>query len=117
MGFTLVATGERPGFRVWNVIHPSFLTIGLVAHEKPTSDRFDECAIGLDHLALRVSDRAALEAWRKHFDDLGIAHSGVKEENGGPLITLRDPDNIQFELWAFDPASVERSPVERSPAT
>jgi hypothetical protein len=27
----------------------------------------------------------------------------VQEENGGPLIVFRDPDNIQIELWAFDP--------------
>jgi glyoxylase I family protein len=53
-------------------------------------------------LALRVPDRDALNAWAKHLDDLGIAHSGVQEENGGPLIVFRDPDNIQLEVWAFD---------------
>jgi glyoxylase I family protein len=117
MGFTLVATGERPGFKVWNVFHPSFLAIGLVAHEGAASGQFDEHTIGLDHLALRVPDRPALEAWARHLDDLGIEHSGVKEENGGPLLTLRDPDNIQLELWAYDPDLVELSPVERSPST
>jgi hypothetical protein len=30
------------------------------------------------------------------------SRSGVQEERGGPLIVLRDPDNIQLELWAFD---------------
>ena len=88
MGFQLVAQEERSGFTVWNVFHPSFLAIGL--------------------------DRAALDAWAKHFDDLGVEHSGVREENGGPLITFRDPDNIQLELWAFDPDLVKLSPVERS---
>lgn len=42
----------------------------------------------------------------KHLDQLGIPHSAVKEEKGGPLMTLRDPDNIQVELWAFDPELV-----------
>jgi glyoxylase I family protein len=73
-----------------------------MTHSNPVSDRFDERAVGLDHLALRVPDRAALEAWAKHLDELGIAHSGVQEEVGGPLIVFRDPDNIQLELWAFD---------------
>ena len=107
MGFELVAQSERPDFKLWNVIHPSGLAIGLMSHTNPVTDRFDERAVGLDHIALRVPDRTALEAWAKHLDDFGIAHSGVQEENGGPLIVFRDPDNIQLELWAFDPKSVE----------
>jgi hypothetical protein len=42
----------------------------------------------------------------ERLDGLGIPHSGIKDENGGPLLTLRDPDNIQIELHAFDPALV-----------
>lgn len=103
MGFKLVVTEQRPGFKVCNVVHPSYFAVGLVEHSDRGTDRFDERAVGLDHLALRVPDRAALEAWATHLDDLGIAHSGVQEENGGPLIVFRDPDNIQLELWAFDP--------------
>jgi catechol 2,3-dioxygenase-like lactoylglutathione lyase family enzyme len=103
LGFQLVHRSERRGFTVANVFHPSFLAIGFVGHDVPASVRFDERVVGLDHLALRVPDRPALEAWARHLDDLGIAHSGVQEENGGPLITFRDPDNIQLELWAYDP--------------
>ena len=114
MGFQLVAQHERPGFRVWNVFHPSFLLIGLVAHEQAAGGPFDERAVGLDHLALRVPDRAALESWVRHFDALGIAHSGIREENGGPLVVFRDPDNIQLELWAFDWDLVELGSVESS---
>jgi catechol 2,3-dioxygenase-like lactoylglutathione lyase family enzyme len=110
MGFRRVHHGEKPGFKVWNVYHPSFLSVGFVEHSKRATDRFDERAVGLDHLALRVPDRAALEAWAKHLDDLGIAHSGVQEENGGPLIVFRDPDNIQLELWAYDPDLVVLRP-------
>jgi catechol 2,3-dioxygenase-like lactoylglutathione lyase family enzyme len=73
--------------------------------------------VGLDHLAIRVPDRSALESWVRHFDALGIEHSGVKEENGGPLVVFRDPDNIQLELWAFDWDLVELNPGERPPAT
>jgi glyoxylase I family protein len=102
MGFNLVHTEERSGSRLCNVYHPELGSIGLVQHPKRVSDSFDERAIGLDHFALRVPDRTALEAWAKHLDDLGVQHSGVKEENGGPLIVLRDPDGIQLELWALD---------------
>ena len=104
MGFTLVHRKETPQYTQANVAHPGIGAVGLMSHKKPVSDRFDERAVGLDHFALRVPDRAALEAWAEHFDDLGIAHSGIQEENGGPLIVFRDPDNIQLELWAYDPA-------------
>ncbi len=80
--------------------------MGLMCHEDRAGDRFDERSVGLDHFALAVRDRATLEEWVRHLDQLGVAHSGIKDENGGPLITLRDPDNIQVELWAFDPALV-----------
>jgi len=102
MGFDLVHAEERSNFKVWNVYHPNLGAVGFVEHSNRSTDSFDERAVGLDHFALRVPDRAALEAWAKHLNDLGIEHSGVKKENGGPLIVFRDPDNIQLELWAFD---------------
>jgi hypothetical protein len=54
-------------------------------------------------VAFRVSDLAALETWANHLDSLGATHSGVQDiqgNRGGPLIVLRDPDNIQVELTA-----------------
>ena len=107
MGFKLIHRRERPGFKTLSVIHPSGFGVGLMTHTNPVTDKFDERAVGLDHLALRVPDRTALEAWAKHLDDLGVEHSGVQEEMGGSLIVLRDPDNIQLELWVFDPDLLE----------
>jgi hypothetical protein len=39
---------------------------------------------------------------RCRLDSLGVTHSGVQDiqDRGGPLIVLRDPDNIQVELTA-----------------
>jgi catechol 2,3-dioxygenase-like lactoylglutathione lyase family enzyme len=107
LGFRLVATFGRPGFRVWSMNHPSGVAVGLVVHDGGVGDRFDERVVGLDHFALKVRDRPTLEEWATHLDQLGLPHSGIQEENGGPLITLRDPDNVQVELWAFDPNLVE----------
>ena len=109
LGFRLVDVRDDRDMRRRAVMHPSGVAVIMVTHSNPSSDRFDERAIGLDHFALDVPDRAALEAWAKHLDDLGVPHSGVQEENGGPLIVFRDPDNIQLELYAFDPASATRS--------
>ena len=115
MGFEVISKSERAGFRVWNVIHPSGFFVGLVAHDDAVSARFDERAIGLDHLAVRVPDRAALEAWAERLDALGIEHSGVQEELGGPLIVFRDPDNIQLELWVYDPRPEDFAKLEFDP--
>ena len=107
LGFRLVNTRERPDFKLCTVIHTSGFFVGLMQHTKGIPDGFDERAVGLDHLALRVPDRAALEAWAKRFDDLGVENSGVVDESAGPLIVLRDPDNIQLELWVFEPERVD----------
>ena len=108
MGFRLTATFERPGFKGWSMWRRDVPPVGLIAHDDRTSDVFDERRVGLDHFAFRVRDRAALERWVEHLDAVGVAHSGIKEENGGPLVVFRDPDNIQIEVWAFDPALIER---------
>ena len=102
LGFDLVVEVENPGYRVWGMLHRSGVYVGLLMHDNPASDGFDERAVGLDHLALNVQDRSTLVAWAEHLDRLGIRHSGIKDENGGPLITFRDPDNIQLELQAFE---------------
>jgi glyoxylase I family protein len=107
LGFDLVIERERPGFHVWGMLHQCGLYVGLMTHEDPAGGAFDERAVGLDHLALNVRDRSVLEEWVKHFDELGVPHSGIKDENGGPLLTLRDPDNIQLELHAVDPALID----------
>lgn len=107
LGFSLVVEVEKPTFRVWGMLHPCGVYIGLMVHKPGGADSFDERAIGLDHFALNVPDRATLEEWVVHFDALGVPHSGIKDENGGPLITLRDPNNIQLELQAFDLRLVE----------
>ena len=59
----------------------------------------------LDHLALAVPDRAALEAWANHLIELGIEHPGVVLELGKPSLQLRDPDGISIELVAPAPRS------------
>jgi catechol 2,3-dioxygenase-like lactoylglutathione lyase family enzyme len=79
------------------------LVVTAVVHDDPTPGIFDEHRVGLDHLAMRVSDLADLEAWARHLDALGVVHSGIQDvegQRGGPLIVLRDPDNIQLELTA-----------------
>jgi glyoxylase I family protein len=110
MGFTLVNSTERQGRISRGMYHPCGVSVILVQHGNRSTGPFDERTVGLDHFALRVPDRDVLDAWARHLDDLEITNSGVREENGGPLIVFRDPDNIQLEVWAFDPALVDLTP-------
>jgi glyoxylase I family protein len=42
-----------------------------------------------------------LEEWKRRFEDRGVDHSEIRRTpNGGGVITLRDPDNIQLEVFA-----------------
>jgi catechol-2,3-dioxygenase len=93
---------ESPGpFRrvVWLVEGET--VVGL--HEFPDPADildFNERRMGLDHLAFRVRDRAELEQWKSHIEDLGIAHGGMVEADYGLGLAFRDPDNIALEFFA-----------------
>jgi catechol 2,3-dioxygenase-like lactoylglutathione lyase family enzyme len=103
MGFELLIKWEHADFRGWTMVHPSGLGVTAVVHDKGDAEAFDEHRVGLDHVAFQVSDLAALEAWADHLDALDVVHSGIQDRDGkrgGPLIVLRDPDNIQIELTA-----------------
>jgi glyoxylase I family protein len=80
--------------------HPESGTIlGLSVHESNEGSPFTEFRTGLDHLAFGVDSRAELDAWVARLDELGIEHSEIRTTPVGDLVTVRDPDNIQVELW------------------
>ena len=82
------------------LLHPiDPLRIVLTSHGNNDGEPFSEFRTGIDHIAFSVADRDALEAWRRHFHELGVDHSEVKEGATGWLITFRDPDNLQFEMY------------------
>ncbi|MEP7179603.1 MAG: VOC family protein [Pseudonocardiales bacterium] len=80
--------------------------LGLVEHRDGSQDVFDETRVGLDHLAFALADRAELEAWATRLAAAGVLHSPVAPAHsvpGAAVIVLRDPDNIQLELF-LDPS-------------
>jgi glyoxylase I family protein len=80
--------------------------LGLTQHRDATQDPFDETRVGLDHLAFAVSARAELDAWASRLAAAGVVHAPVALANsipGAAVLVLRDPDNIQLELF-FDPS-------------
>jgi glyoxylase I family protein len=81
--------------------HGSPLRIVLSLHAANSGETADEHRTGLDHVAFGVRDRPALGEWLHHLEELGVVHSEIKEGATGWLITLRDPDNIQLEVYTL----------------
>jgi glyoxylase I family protein len=73
----------------------------LVGHAANTGEPFNEARTGLDHLEFLVVSRGELDEWASQLDDLGVVHSGVKvaPASKNAMVTFRDPDNIQLELF------------------
>jgi catechol 2,3-dioxygenase-like lactoylglutathione lyase family enzyme len=107
----LLRLGEFPEYRtpgvsarVDQVMHRATgLTIGLIQHELGEESEFSEFRVGLDHLAFAVESRDELERWVEHLDDHGVPHSAIHDMPYGWVVVLRDPDNIQLELFAVAP--------------
>ncbi len=92
---------EETGYAVMLIDPVSGLAIGLHHNTANQGEAFDEARTGLDHIGFQVASRESLDAWVTKLDDLGVAHSGVRDiTDPVPFSTLvfRDPDNIQLEL-------------------
>src|SRR3712207_7556087 len=53
--------------------------VGLCQPSETSTDTFDHRRTGLDHFAFKIADVGELNHWIAHLDDLGIAHSPVRE--------------------------------------
>jgi glyoxylase I family protein len=77
------------------------VVVNLQAHAANDGSRFKPHRTGLDHLAFHLSDRDALTSFAHRLEGHGVGHSEVKRVPGyGWMIELRDPDDIQIELFA-----------------
>ncbi len=107
LGLETHAEIEGDGFRRTRLRAPgSGLTLTLTAHEQQSGEPFDERRAGLDHIAFNVGSAEAVQELKGRFEELGIVHSDVKQAaSGSAMITFRDPDNIQLEVFGgtFDP--------------
>lgn len=53
----------------------------------------------LDHMGFRVDQRAELDEWLHRFDRLGVTHSAIADREYGAVLTFKDPDGIQFDMF------------------
>ncbi len=100
LGFDVDAEIEGDGFRRTRLRTPgSGLTLTLTAHEQQPGEPFDERRTGVD-TSSSVGSTEAVQELKGRFEQLGVVHSEAKGAAGGSaMITLRDPDNIQLEVF------------------
>jgi glyoxylase I family protein len=88
------------GWRGILLIHrPSRTIIEFQQHHGNQGEAFDPRRTGFDHMAFKVDTRAELEEWLARFERLGVSHSAIAETEYGAVLTFKDPDGIQFEMF------------------
>lgn len=108
LGLDIVAEFDGKGFRRARLRAPgSGVTLTLTSHEQVSGEAFDERRAGLDHVAFHVGGVDDVHDLKRRFEELGVDHTEVKEaSSGAAMITLRDPDDIQLEVFGSSDATV-----------
>ena len=82
------------------LVHPPTATIiEFQQHDANRGETFDPTRTGFDHMGFKVDDPAELETWKAHLERLGVVHSPIAHKEYGSVLTFKDPDGIQFELF------------------
>jgi glyoxylase I family protein len=100
LGFKRFDSTEGEGWTSILLIHePSATILEFQQHDGNDGSAFDPRRTGLDHLGFKVSSRAELEEWQGHFARLGVDHTPIVDREYGSVLTFRDPDERQFEMF------------------
>lgn len=91
---------DGEGWKAILVVHPpSNVVVEFQQHDANQGERFDPRRTGFDHMGLKVDRREDLDEWQAHFAQLGVDHTPVVDREYGSVLTFRDPDGIQFEMF------------------
>jgi glyoxylase I family protein len=82
------------------LIHPATATIlEFQQHAANAGEAFDPARTGFDHMGFKVDDPSHLDEWQAHFERKGVTHTPVVHREYGSVLTFKDPDGIQFEMF------------------
>jgi glyoxylase I family protein len=79
------------------------IAIELQQHDANAGEAFNPVRTGFDHMGLAVDSRDELLEWQARFESLGVVHTPPVDREYGTVLTFKDPDRIQFELFYLDP--------------
>lgn len=100
LGFEPLDTVHGDGWDGVLLIHPPTRTIiEFQQHDANQGERFDPRRTGLDHLGLKVESRDSLVEWQDHFDRLRVDYTPIADKEYGSVLTFRDPDGRQYEMF------------------
>lgn len=103
LGFVELERVHGDGWNGIMLFHASSATVFEVQqHDANQKDRFDPARTGLDHLGLKVDTPGVLGEWQAHFERLGVVHTSVVHRDYGSVLTFKDPDGIQLEMFYRD---------------
>ena len=103
LGIELDSEVKGEGFRRNRMRHPDArITLTLTEHDAGSGDPFDERRTGMDHVAFAVPTMEDVLSFKERFEQRGVDHSEIRAtvSGAGGVITFRDPDNIQLEVFA-----------------
>jgi len=78
------------------------IAIEFQQHDANRGETFDPTRTGFDHMGLKVDRREDLDEWQAHFERLGVEHTPVVDREYGSVLTFKDPDRIQFEMFYME---------------
>ena len=88
------------GWRGILLLHPPSRTIiEFQQHDENGGEAFDPRRTGFDHMGFKVDKRSDLDEWLARFEQLGVTHSPIADREYGGVLTFKDPDGIQFEMF------------------
>jgi glyoxylase I family protein len=88
------------GWRGILLMHaPTRTIIEFQQHDGNRGEPFDPRRTGFDHMGFKVDQRADLIEWLERFEQLGVIHSPIADRDYGAVLSFKDPDGIQFEMF------------------
>ena len=99
-GFELFEQLGTEAYRESVLMHPATgMVLCLQQHSANVQESFEPQRTGLDHVAFKVASREELDRWAARLAELGVVHSPVVDMPYGSVLCLRDPDQIQLEIF------------------
>jgi glyoxylase I family protein len=99
-GFEELDRPKGDGWRGIVLVHrPTGTVIEFQQHEANQGEPFDPVRTGFDHLGFLVADPAELDVWQAHFAECGVTFTPVVHHGYGSVLTFKDPDGLQFEMF------------------
>ena len=100
LGFEVIDDVHEEAYDEWVLVnHRNGVILCMQQHRANRGEEADPSRTGGDHVALRVDSRDDLNEWKLWFEKLDVVHSPVVDREYGSVLSFKDPDRIQLELF------------------